>query len=277
MSRPTLLALLLALATASSERPCSAVRKSLRTESCQAMVPNPSLPRRVAQRMATRTKLHTAAMESSSSTRDLILTRVAPAVGVAIANVMFLSPMPAVLAARASGSLGDLNPVPFVSIFGNCMAWLGYSMTTQDNFLFGANLPGLLMGLFYSISAIRLVDAATGRLCERLMLTYAAVVGLTGYLAAKGVGSSAKDVFGLLANTLLMLYYAAPLSVLVKVITTRSAASLYAPLAACSLVNGVMWTSYGFATRDKYVWFPNGFGAIVSFAQLVLCAVFGRA
>lgn len=59
-----------------------------------------------------------------------------------------------------------------------------------------------------------------------------------------------------------------------EVIGTRSAAALFAPLSATSALNGLMWTVYGLATDDRYVWAPNAFGALVSLFQLALCAAF---
>ena len=45
-------------------------------------------------------------------------------------------------------------------------------------------------------------------------------------------------------------------------------------ISATSMLNGLMWTVYGLATGDVYVWAPNAFGAVVSAFQLFLCAIF---
>ena len=44
---------------------------------------------------------------------------------------MFLAPMPSVLAARRAGSLGELNPLPFPSLIGNCVAWIAYGIVVM--------------------------------------------------------------------------------------------------------------------------------------------------
>ena len=44
---------------------------------------------------------------------------------------MFLAPMPSVLAARRAGALGDLNPLPFPSLIGNCVAWIAYGLVVK--------------------------------------------------------------------------------------------------------------------------------------------------
>ena len=58
-------------------------------------------------------------------------TTVAPAMGATIANAMFLSGFSAVQNARKTGSLGDLNPLPYPIMFGNCLGWLIYSLLTK--------------------------------------------------------------------------------------------------------------------------------------------------
>ena len=52
----------------------------------------------------------------------------APAVGTVCAQLMFASPMPAVLRARKENNLRDLNVVPFPLIVANCVGWIVYSV-----------------------------------------------------------------------------------------------------------------------------------------------------
>lgn len=61
---------------------------------------------------------------------------VCPVIGTFICNVMWLSPIYAVLEARQHHKLGDINPLPFGVIVVNCMGWVGYSVIRQDYFLF---------------------------------------------------------------------------------------------------------------------------------------------
>jgi len=51
----------------------------------------------------------------------------APVVGTVCAQLMFASPMPAVLRARQENNLRDLNVVPFPLIVANCVGWIVYS------------------------------------------------------------------------------------------------------------------------------------------------------
>lgn len=211
---------------------------------------------------------------SSFLESDLFLKKIVPTFGALLANIMFLSPMKAVLEARKTGVLGDLNPIPLVAIAGNTAAWLGYSIATKDIFVMAANLPGLLMGFFYTMSAVAASTGGTRSMIEFLLLAYAGVVGAAGYLASTGVIGSATAVFGVLANTLLLLFYSSPLSALANVIASRSAATISAPLTLTSLCNGALWTTYGLANKDWALYVPNGVGVVLSLVQLFLLAIF---
>ena len=44
---------------------------------------------------------------------------------------------------------------------------------------------------------------------------------------------------------ILLVFYSAPLSALAEVVRTRSSAALNPPLALMSIVNGALWSAYG--------------------------------
>lgn len=56
---------------------------------------------------------------------------------------------------------------------------------------------------------------------------------------------------------ILVVFYSAPLSVLAEVFATQSSASLYLPFAIMNMVNGLLWTVYGAAVPDAFIYGPN--------------------
>ena len=81
-------------------------------------------------------------------------------------------------AARRSGSLGALNPLPFVAIFLNCCLWgcaggvarvtcseahvrsrSAYGCLKQDFFVFFSNSQGVALGVWFTLSCLPLLDA----------------------------------------------------------------------------------------------------------------------
>jgi solute carrier family 50 protein (sugar transporter) len=76
----------------------------------------------------------------------LVLEYVCPSVGVVLATQMFLAPFADVQGAIRSGSLGELNPLPWVFMLGNCTGWVLYSYLTRVRsirFSFAFVLPDL--------------------------------------------------------------------------------------------------------------------------------------
>lgn len=56
---------------------------------------------------------------------------------------------------------------------------------------------------------------------------------------------------------ILLVFYSAPLSALAEVLRSRCSASLYLPFAAMNVVNGLLWTTYGLALGDSFIYGPN--------------------
>jgi solute carrier family 50 (sugar transporter) len=168
---------------------------------------------------------------SASSPPDWVITLLIPTLGTVIGTVMWLSPLKAVLAARNSQSLGDLNPAPFLITVFNCIAWVIYSNLLHDMFIFWANAPGLTLGLYYSLSCMSVlasnqINCTKSRQylahCEYFLvftvgfwclMSMAANIILTDDPADR---ARASTFMGTLACATFLVYYAAPLSTMVR-------------------------------------------------------------
>lgn len=67
-----------------------------------------------------------------------------------------IAPVSDLRQALSVGTLGDLNPLPWVFMTGNCLGLVAYSYYTDDPFMLAANLPGLLLSLWLNQGAIKL-------------------------------------------------------------------------------------------------------------------------
>ena len=76
---------------------------------------------------------------------------IAPLLGFLIANVMFFSGVPGFLERKRLGELGNFNPLPYPVILANCASWIAYSLYIDDYFLFFANAPGMLVGVYFTM------------------------------------------------------------------------------------------------------------------------------
>jgi len=179
---------------------------------------------------------------------------------------------------RKLGSLGDFNPMPMPIIFGNCFGWLTYSLLTHDPFVAAANAPGLLLAVFYVMSAVKLADAESARRIEMLMLGMSGLHVVAGLLCAFVLPTRAMHIalYGTVCNFILLAYYGAPLTTIRKVLSTRSAASIYFPTVLINGINGIFWSSYALAINDIFLFVPNAIGVSLAAVQTILCVVFGK-
>ncbi|XVF53122.1 hypothetical protein PTKIN_Ptkin05aG0074600 [Pterospermum kingtungense] len=81
-------------------------------------------------------------------------------------------------------------------------------------------------------------------------------------------------VVGIIASCFNIMMYAAPLSIMKLVISTKSVEYMPFFLSLASFANGVAWTTYAFLPFDPFIAVPNGLGTLFSLAQLVLYATY---
>ena len=203
----------------------------------------------------------------------LIATTVVPACGAVLANGMFLASWPAVAQARTSKQLGALNPLPFAFTFANCLGWLHYGFVCRNHYVFWSNALGCVLGLLYTTTALKL---GCPDVVERVAVGGLVIHIGAAYATGLRLASPAKRKLcaGLVANFILLCYYAAPLSTVAAVVRSRDASSISGPLVLVNAGNGLLWTVYGAAVEDALVWAPNLAGVALAAAQLALKLAF---
>ena len=201
-----------------------------------------------------------------------------PSLAVFVNVAMWVSALPAILNARITKNLGDLNPLPLAVMFVQCVGWVMYGGIIKDYFIYFANLPGVCLGLFYVISAIALstknkvgeVESYNYRSGEWFLIggvLFWLIVGLIVMSVEKALG---ETFLGGVCMSGALLYYIAPLSSAWVVITTKNSASLYLPMLIANLVNAALWFIYGFYIGNVFIYGPNAAGATLSFIQIIL-------
>lgn len=99
-----------------------------------------------------------ASTESSSiSVAEIILKYVCPGVGAIICQLMWTAPLKSIRNARRKGTLGDLNPMPWAVMTGNCIGWVAYSFLIKNLFVFFGNATGFIISLWLNMNASKLL------------------------------------------------------------------------------------------------------------------------
>jgi solute carrier family 50 protein (sugar transporter) len=85
-----------------------------------------------------------------------------------------------------------------------------------------------------------------------------------------------RYIVGIVVNVILVFFYGAPLSTILKILHERNTASLHIPTMILNTLNGIFWTAYGVAVNDYFLIVPNALGAGLGGIQIVLCCLFPR-
>ena len=83
-------------------------------------------------------------------------------------------------------------------------------------------------------------------------------------------------IVGVCFNVNLLFFYGAPLSSIAQVLKERNSASIHIWTMVTNTANCCFWSAYGVALLDPIIYVPNGLGASLGFAQVVLVMLFPR-
>eukprot|EP00428_Durinskia_dybowskii_P075837 CAMPEP_0170400168 /NCGR_PEP_ID=MMETSP0117_2-20130122/24356_1 /TAXON_ID=400756 /ORGANISM="Durinskia baltica, Strain CSIRO CS-38" /LENGTH=496 /DNA_ID=CAMNT_0010656903 /DNA_START=29 /DNA_END=1519 /DNA_ORIENTATION=+ len=215
-----------------------------------------------------------------------VLATLVPAVAVILSNIQLASPLKAVLICRRLNELGSMNPVPWGVSFINCIGYMLYGTLIKDPFVMCSVTLGLPANYFAISSALSILGK-TGKGSENhttWKLEYVVVSGLAMWIFVAfvvgailpaivdgDVGDLAINIVGYVCIATCLLYYLAPLSVLMEIIKNKDAAGLYTPMVVMNLLTSTTWAAYGFIfIGDVVVYSPNMFAMLISCAQLYL-------
>ncbi|KAJ9505918.1 hypothetical protein QJQ45_017029, partial [Haematococcus lacustris] len=222
----------------------------------------------------------------SSMSTNVLLTTVVPALGAVVSLLMYASPVMAVMAASKTKNMGDLNPVPFAITVANTIVWGTYALAVhlatsaglikQDVFVTTPNVLGVVVAMYCALSCYGLAHEETRDRMRLILCGESAILAALGVATSFGASTLQEqlNIWGIAGNCISLVYYAAPLSSMAEVLKTRNSASILLPLTVMNLANAALWTTYGMALQDVFIYAPNGIGLVLSLAQLGLACIY---
>ncbi|KAL3642453.1 Bidirectional sugar transporter sweet5 [Castilleja foliolosa] len=199
--------------------------------------------------------------------------------GNAISLFLFLSPVPTFYKIWKAKSVQSFKPDPYVATVVNCALWIFYGMpfVHPDSLLvITINGTGLFIEAIYVIIYMIYTDWRKRRLI--LIAILVEFVFMCGVVVVTILCLHTTKTRSLLVGLLCVIFnvvmYAAPLTVMSRVIKTKSVKFLPFYLALANFANGIVWTAYALIKFDPYVLVPNGLGTLSGLAQLLLYATF---
>lgn len=178
-----------------------------------------------------------------------------------------------------------------LAAFVNCLGFTVYGIVLPNLFVFLANVIGLLLALYYTMSAVSLLSRIeTEETTRKAVVVKGGIIfgmmfwAALGMVCAEVFGSESNEheltrsTIGWLSALFAVIYYASPLSTMFEVIATKDTSSLHLPMICVNFVNALLWTLYGFyGIQRAPIWLPNFIGVILAAVQLLLVGSFGAA
>jgi solute carrier family 50 (sugar transporter) len=198
-----------------------------------------------------------------------------PIVGVILSNALYFSSVPAVYNAYQTSHLAPLNVLPLAIMVLSCIGWMSYALAVPNIYIMLSNLPGTVVAVGYVMVTLPLIPnhdrSSRVQVQMTLVVGSALLLCLWSALVFGGATHSQTTfILGAYGSFICVIMFASPLSTMGEVIRTGNAASIYAPLTATQVSNCLMWTCYGLAIGDVWVYGPNGTGLALGLVQLAL-------
>ncbi|KAJ1255086.1 hypothetical protein BS78_07G204900 [Paspalum vaginatum] len=190
-----------------------------------------------------------------------------------ISFLVFLAPVTTFLQVYRKKSTGGFSSVPYVVALFSSVLWIFYALVktnsrpllTINAFGCGVEAAYIVFYLVYAPRKARLRTLAYFLLLD--VAAFALIVALT--LFAVHPPHRVKFL-GSVCLAFSMAVFVAPLSIIVKVVKTKSVEFMPISLSACLTLSAVAWFCYGLFTKDPFVMYPNVGGFFFSCVQMGL-------
>ncbi|KAL4325967.1 hypothetical protein GQ457_11G024830 [Hibiscus cannabinus] len=211
-----------------------------------------------------------------------LLNTIRNAVGITV-NVIQFPPLfewcycrPTFIRIWKKGSVEQFSPIPYLATLINCMLWVIYGLPMvhpNSTLVVTINGAGTAIEVVFLTLFLVFCHDKKKRLVVLLIVIVELVIAAaiaTVILTQVYTTERRSMIVGIIAILFNIMMYAAPLSVMKLVITTKSVEYMPFSLSLASFLNGVAWTTYAFLPFDPFIAVPNGVGTMFSLAQLLL-------
>ncbi|KAL4036426.1 hypothetical protein IC575_005166 [Cucumis melo] len=194
--------------------------------------------------------------------------------------IVFLAPVPTFIRVCRKKSTEGFQSIPYVVALFSALLLIYYSTLNADEFfLMTINSVGCFIETVYIALYIAYAPKKARIFTVRFVLLldvvgFCSILVVTQFLVKRAYRAR---VIGFICGGLSVSVFAAPLSIMKKVIRTRSVEYMPFSLSFFLTLSAVMWLCYGLFLKDLYVALPNTLGFTFGMAQMILYAIYRNA
>ncbi|XP_058744645.1 bidirectional sugar transporter N3-like [Vicia villosa] len=197
--------------------------------------------------------------------------------GNAISFMVYLAPAPTFYRIWQVKSTAGFQSLPYLVALFSSMLWLYYGLLkTNATFLITINAFGCVVEaiyiILYTIYATKNARILTMKIFMGMNVVSSVLIVLIIQFALQG--SLRVTVLGWVCTTFSICVFAAPLTIVAKVIKTKSVEFMPFNLSLFLTISAVIWFSYGLFLKDICIALPNVLGFILGLFQMILYAVY---
>jgi solute carrier family 50 protein (sugar transporter) len=201
-------------------------------------------------------------------------------IGNIISVFLFLSPVPTFVNVWKWKSTRGYSGFPYPMTLLNCALWVLYGMPfvhPHSILVVTVNGAGVLFEAVYTIFFLIFCKDKNEKrrvvgLLALIFVFFAAVASLS--LTLEHTHKRRTLVIGTICIVFNVFMYASPLSIMKKVIQTKSVKYMPFYLSLGCFANGLIWAVYGCIHFDINLVLPNGLGSLLGACQLILYGVY---
>ena len=203
---------------------------------------------------------------------DIAINYILPYLGDITAAILFLAPLSDILSIRHTGNNGNLNSIPHILLFSQCLAWVYYGGYIQNPSVCIINIFGTFICLFYIVSASANIKENNKRLYLDIMLIIGFAIPTMCYLIIMLwiKETEQENSFGYVALILNMIFFITPLATLYEVIKNKDASSMSIPLTGAIVLNSTVWLLYAIGISDQFLMIPQIAGLFFGTIQVLV-------
>ncbi|XP_044969162.1 bidirectional sugar transporter SWEET6a-like isoform X1 [Hordeum vulgare subsp. vulgare] len=197
-------------------------------------------------------------------------------IGNVISFGLFLSPAPTFWRIIKAKDVEEFKPDPYLATLLNCMLWCFYGLPiVHPNSILVLTINGIGL-IIESIYLVLFFIYAARNTRVRYMLGVLAIevafvaAVVAGVLLGAHTHEKRSMIVGILCVIFGSVMYASPLTIMGKVISTKSVEYMPFFLSLVNFLNGSCWLTYALIKFDLYITIPNGLGAVFGVIQLIL-------